>query len=118
MRLRVNFIEGVLAVTALVTDTTLTSDIFEYLPVVDALEDDYMVLVVGDEVVYITEHTANSDTVTVTRGEEGTAAQEWEAATPVHHGPTTLDYPVILTQAEYDALTPPIDGVFYVIVEE
>jgi hypothetical protein len=43
------------------------------------------------EIVWVTNHAAGSNTATVIRGREGTAAQPWAANTPWLHGPTARD---------------------------
>ncbi|WP_409186497.1 hypothetical protein F9C11_20600 [Amycolatopsis sp. VS8301801F10] len=58
----------------------------KYLPLV--LHDDTLG---AYEIVWVTGHTAGSNTVTVSRGMEGTTAQAWGAGTRVEAAPTSYD---------------------------
>lgn len=90
-RLQAAFAYGALDAAATDTDTALTSAQFATLPVVSTRE--HLPLVLGGrtsnvapEIVYVLAHAANSATVTVVRGQEGTAArahaaaEDWQAA--------------------------------------
>jgi hypothetical protein len=75
-RLFVNFAQGTLAPGITAGATTATSPEFEDLPVIAA--PDYLPVTLDPqgarEIVHITAHSASSDTVTITRGQEGSTA--------------------------------------------
>lgn len=84
--------------------TSISSAEFEGLPVVSG--SDVLALVLdpeeahgAPEIVYVTEHTSESPTVTVTRGAEGTMAREHPQLTEWRHGPTTYDYTATASSA-------------------
>ena len=90
VRLRSNFLDGVLSAAVTNVATTMTSAEFANLPTV-VLDDAYIPIVVGNEVMYVTEHAASSTTVTVERGTEGTATAAHDEGSPWEHAPTTKD---------------------------
>jgi len=89
-RVRANFIEGVLSVAMTDAATTMESEELANLPAIAAGE--YAVIVLGDEVLYVTAHTAAANTATVTRGRENTAAVAHDAAATWQHTPTIRDF--------------------------
>lgn len=85
-----------LSTAATLATTTMTSTEFTGLPS-DYSTDSYLPLTLINtttevfEIVWVVAHTAASDTVTVERGKEGTAAQAWPAGTLVMCTPTIRD---------------------------
>ncbi|UKD55160.1 hypothetical protein L3Q65_46160 [Amycolatopsis sp. FU40] len=82
---------------ATVSSSTLQSVDFVGLDTDYGTNGKYLPLVLHDdtlgayEVVWVTAHTSASNTVTVTRGMEGTTAQAWGAGTRVEAAPTSYD---------------------------
>lgn len=98
-RLHVNFVYGVIKETTLDTAITMRSDQFVGLPIIAApntltLICDPVQRTGAPEVVYITAHSSATDTVTVLRGQEGTAARNYIAGDDFVH---------TITAAELDA---------------
>lgn len=90
-RLRINFLDGVLSAAATDVATTLSSAEFADLPAI-VLNDAYVVIVLDNEVVYVTEHTAAATTVTVERGVEGTTAVAHGEGAVWSHSSTARDF--------------------------
>lgn len=53
---------------------------------------DYLPLVIGDEIVYLTAYTAEATTGTISRGEEGTTAAAHDSGVAVQNNPTVDDF--------------------------
>jgi hypothetical protein len=91
----VNYFSTGLIVAASITDTTMRATAFTQLDAMTGAK--YVALVLHDdaqgvfEVVWVSAHTAASDTVTVVRGQEGTTARAWPAGTRVEIAPTAFD---------------------------
>lgn len=94
-RQTVNYFSTSLLVAASITDTTMRAAAFtgldsnfgsKYVPLI--LHDDAQGLY---EIVWVSSHTAASDTVTVVRGKEGSTARAWPAGTRVECAPTAYD---------------------------
>lgn len=87
---------GTLSQPATISDTTLTGAAFANLPS-DYSTGVYMPLTLKDdllgvmEIVWVTGHAAGSQTVTVVRARESTAALAWSAATRFECAPTIRD---------------------------
>jgi hypothetical protein len=103
IRRRANFQGGTLDATIDDNDTALDSTEFAGLPVIDPLENEYIILVLdpegidGDpEVVWITTHTISDNDVTVERGKEGTTARGHNSGTVWVNAPTTLDFATVV----------------------
>ncbi|QBI19344.1 hypothetical protein ER308_07160 [Egibacter rhizosphaerae] len=109
-RVRANFVDGEVDDDPLGSGaSTLNSPGLEDLPVVDGGDpDEFAVLVLdpmgGDpEVVHVTDHAADSSSATISRGEEGTSAQEWPQGTLWRHGLTAAELDELLTEASAGA---------------
>lgn len=94
-RLHRDYFAGTLSLAASVSDVTLSSNAFTALGTGFSTTA-YMPLVLhnpatGYEVVWITGHAAASQTVTVIRGREGTAAQAWPQNTQIIDAATERD---------------------------
>lgn len=101
MRLRFNLISGTIQDNPLTsTQTFFTSSGLTYLPTITA--PDYAVVTLNPlanfsssptpEIVYITAHTAASNTATILRACEGTSPQQFSAGTAWEIGPTNKDF--------------------------
>ena len=93
----VNYFSTGLIVAASITDTTMRATKFTELDAGAGNGAKYQSLVLHDdaqgvyEIVWVSAHTAASDTVTVVRGKEGTTARAWPAGTRVEIAPTAYD---------------------------
>jgi hypothetical protein len=91
----VNYFSTGLIVAASITDTTMRATAFTQLDTTTGAK--YQALVLHDdalgvfEIVWVSNHSAASDTVTVVRGKEGTTARAWPAGTRVEIAPTAYD---------------------------
>lgn len=92
-RIRDDYVFGTLAAEIGTGDTTITSTGLERLSAVSSPDIAAVILYSGDayEIVHVTDHTALSDTATVLRGQEGTAAQAWGTGAAWLHGLTVAD---------------------------
>ena len=54
--------------------------------------DEYLPLVIENEIVYLTAYTSGATTGTISRGKEGTTGASHSSGVDVIHGPTVLDY--------------------------
>jgi hypothetical protein len=105
-RLHKDYLFGVLALQATISDTTLSSTVFATLPTITGTKQ-YLPLVLHNqatglfEIVWVTAHAAASQTVTVVRGKEGSTQQAWPAQTQVLDAPTWRD---LLIQTTFAAL--------------
>lgn len=105
----VNYFSTSLIVAASITDTTMRANGFTNLD--SPLGQKYVALVLHDdaqgvfEVVWTSAHAASSDTITVVRGKEGTAARAWPAGTRVECAPTVYDalFPSVTATLPTDA---------------
>ena len=70
------------------------------------------------EIVWLTGHTADSDTVTMVRGREGTTAQAWPANAIWRTGPTIRDAVGVTTRSGLAALTDQQMGARYTLSDE
>lgn len=94
-----NYFYGTLANPAAISDTSISSLSFVPLPTDYSAGSNgkYLPLVLHDpsaglyEVVWATGHAADSQTVTVVRGREGTSPRAWSAGTQVTVAPTVRD---------------------------
>lgn len=108
-RVALDYFFGTLTTAAAVSDVTLTStNLFASLGTGYSTSI-YLPLVLHDpvtkvkEVVWVTGHTAASNSVTVVRGKEGYAAQSWPAGTQVVCAPTQRDVNLVLARASLPA---------------
>ena len=91
----VNYFSTSLIVAASITDTTMRATGFTQLDSTTGAK--YQALVLHDdaqgvyEIVWVSNHAASSDTVTVARGKEGSSARAWPAGTRVEIAPTAYD---------------------------
>jgi len=105
-RLHKDYLFGVLALAATISDTTLSSTAFAALPTITGTKQ-YIPLVLHNpttgvyEVVWVTGHAAASQTVTVVRGKEGSTQQAWPSNTQVLDAPTWRD---LLIQTTFASL--------------
>lgn len=128
-RIRADHLSGTLGASLGLGDTTLTATRLSDLPAVAAPDVAAITIYDGPnfEVVHVTAHTAAADTATIIRGQEGTAAQAWDAGASWVHGPTVQDFDEKvtatatitklhgpITQAAYDALTPDADTLYII----
>jgi hypothetical protein len=104
-RVPLDYFFGTLTTAAAVSDTTLTStNSFASLGT-GYTTGVYLPLVLHDpvtkvrEVVWVTAHTAASNSVTVVRGKEGTSAQSWPSGTQITCAPTQRDGNLVLPRA-------------------
>lgn len=109
-RLRLNFIEGILAQEVDSNDIILTSTQLIDSPVINA--GDYITVVLdpalrygNPEIVYLTEHAASSNTATIIRAREGTTARTHPVGVMWAHTATAADFQVSGDVVEQDALT-------------
>ena len=100
-RLRFNFIEGNLSSTIDDSQTSIESDAFSDLPVIDHSSDGgfAVAVIAASEIVHIVSHAAASNEATVERGQEGTAAQAHASGSTVRHGSTAEDFNVAAASA-------------------
>lgn len=93
-RLRSNFHEGTLTAAlgdnAGGTDTTAESAEFAGLPVVSG--DEYLPIVIGNEILHVTDHASTDTTVTVERGQENTTPTTHGIGDGWEHAPTAQDF--------------------------
>lgn len=59
---------------------------------IPTISGDYLVLVIDDEIVYLTAYTSGATSGTISRGEEGTTAATHSNGASVVHGPTVQDF--------------------------
>lgn len=91
------FSTSLLAQMTIGATTMQSADFVTKLPADYGTNGKYLPLVIHDdtlgvyEVVWVTAHTAGSNTVTVVRGKEGTSAQPWGAGARVESAPTAYD---------------------------
>ncbi len=105
----VNYFSTSLIVAASITDTTMRATGFTQLDSTTGAK--YQALVLHDdaqgvyEIVWVSNHSAASDTVTVVRGKEGTTARAWPAGTRVEIAPTAYDalYAAVVSSLPSDA---------------
>ena len=89
-RIRQNFLgPGELAEAVTDADTTLKSPMF--VDMVEVTDATLALTLDSQEIVHVTAHTADSDEVTVVRGQEDTTASAHDAGTRVEHAPTAHD---------------------------
>jgi hypothetical protein len=120
IRRRYNFQSGTTSGTVLVGATTLTSAGLTGLSAVGSSE--YTVLILdpggtgsGPEVIYVTAHTASSDSATIVRAREGSSAVQHGNGTQWIHAPTAADYAVIGDNNDQPSTGGlPYEGQFYV----
>lgn len=95
IRIRVDFVEGILTdpLANEAGPSTMNSAGLADLPAIDhATTGDYAAIVVDNEVLHVTSHTASATTATVQRGQEGTTIAAHDAGAAWHHGPTEDDF--------------------------
>lgn len=90
VRLRRNFLDGVL--DGDITDSATSADSPEFADLPEVASPEYLPIVLGNEVVHVTAHTSSATTVTIERAQEGTAAAAHADGTPWEHAPTIKDY--------------------------
>lgn len=98
IRRRFNFQSGTLSGTVLVGATSLVSPKLTAFSAIGATEHAAIVLNpsgTNAEVVFITAHTAASDTATISRAREGSTAYEHGNGVTWIHAPTAYDYPTV-----------------------
>lgn len=115
-RIRQNFWTGTLSAQLASNGTSMSCEELATFPAVTGTN--VAVFVIGPssgtaEVVYCTAHTASATTATITRAQDSTTALTWASGTTVICSPVVTDLPVVLTDAEYDAITPD-DNIIYI----
>lgn len=108
-RVPLDYFFGTLTTAAAISDTTLTStNAFAALGT-GYTTSIYLPLTLHDpatklfETVWVTAHTAASNTVTVVRGKEGTTAKSWASGTQIVCAPTIRDVNLVLARASLPA---------------
>lgn len=99
---------GSIDVDLQVADTTLSSPQLAALPAVASPDTLALVLSYGvqaKEIVWVTAHTADAATATISRGQESTSAAYWPANTGWTHAATDADYELAGVAAFVDPAT-------------
>lgn len=132
LRRRYNKLIGTLADTIDDTDTTITftAPLADMAGNAASVESpDIIVMVIDNEIVYITDYEEDALTATISRGEEDTVAATHLSGAKAVNALTEFDAIywvtsedvsniVTITQAAYDLLSPPDQFTLYVIIEE
>lgn len=94
IRVRGNLVSGTLSVALLAGDTTMSSAGLANLPAISASQ--HAVIIIENEIIYVTAHTAAATTATILRGQEGTTAAAHSLNVAWVHGPVVSDYDSVL----------------------
>lgn len=97
-RVRGNLTSGTLSSSLTNVATSMSSAGLANLPVVGATQ--HAVIVIENEIVYVTAHTGGATTATILRGQEGTSAAAHSSAVAWVHGPVASDYVGVLGYAQ------------------
>jgi len=109
IRVRANFASGTITDNPLTNvATTVNSAAFASLPAVGATQHlpivmDPTAVAGAPEIMYVTAHTAAATSVTVLRGQEGTAARQHLTGTIWRHAALVSDYDAVLGYAQVTA---------------
>lgn len=93
-RVRGNLVAGTLTAALTNVATSMSSAGLANLPVVDATS--HAAVVIENEIVYVTAHTAGATTATISRGQDGTTAAAHNSGVAWVHGPVVSDMDVVL----------------------
>lgn len=111
-RAPIDYFQTSLLVSAQAGSTTMRATAFQSLDSDYGTNGKYLPLVLHDdaqglyEIVWVSAHAAGSDTVTVVRGKENTAAQPWPAGTVVESAPSSYDALLARTSSTLPADAP------------
>lgn len=98
IRVRANATSGTLSGALTNVATSMSSAGLANLPVIGATQ--HAVIVIENELVYVTAHTGGATTATILRGQEGTAAAAHSSGVAWYHGPVVSDFDSVLGYAQ------------------
>ena len=98
IRVRGNLVSGTLSVALASGDTTMSSAGLANLPAVTSAG--HAVIIIENEIIYVTAHTASATTATILRAQEGTSAAAHSPNVAWVHGPVVSDYDSVLGYAQ------------------
>lgn len=98
VRIRGNLVSGTLSVALASGDTTMSAAGLANLPAVTSTG--HAVIVIENEIIYVTAHTASATTATIARGKEGTAAAAHSSGVAWVHGAVVSDFDSVLGYAQ------------------
>ena len=101
IRARANLVSGTLSVALSNVDTTMSAAGLANLPAITSAN--HAVIVIENEIVYVTAHTASATTATILRAQEGTSAAAHAQNVAWVHGPVVSDYDSVLGYAQVTA---------------
>lgn len=98
VRSRTNLVSGTLSVALAPGDTTMSSAGLANLAAITSTN--HAVIVIENEIIYVTAHTASATTATILRGQEGTSAASHAQNIAWVHGPIVSDFDSVLGYAQ------------------
>jgi hypothetical protein len=102
IRSRTNLVSGTLSVALAAGDVTMSAAGLANLPVIGATN--HAVIVIENEIIYVTAHTAAATTATILRAQEGTSAASHALNTAWVHGSVVSDFDSVLGYAQVTAI--------------